>query len=282
MITKPISNFSQNFYDKLAREGTNLPVRQTVLSGPVDVLGRADFLQVGTGLEAISKDIGTLNPLVITLGNGFSSFGQSDITKKIDTAFSFDLSALDDEPEVFLYLELDAEGNVSTGASILEPVYSEARPASPATGQFFYPTNHRSRGEVFDGANWVAVNRIYVGECVTSAGVVSGVVSYAYGIGRGNEAPLGSGQKWVAVTSDRGFDTLYTNDTGRSISISITLSGTGENVHSIYIDGYIIGRVKRESVGINNRDFCIFTVPNGSTYEVGSGSLALSMWAELR
>ena len=156
----------------------NTTTRQTVQSGPVDADGRADFLDVGTGLQVVSDTSASLN---ITFGDGFSRGQQRNFGVSIDTALTWS-SLPDNEGEVFLFIRVLPNGTVETFHSLLKPVYAQARPSTPATGQTFYPTDHRHRMEVWDGAAWDDTNLlICVGQCATSAGSVASVVSYAYG-----------------------------------------------------------------------------------------------------
>ena len=149
-------------------------VRQTVLTGDVDANGRADFIVAGTGLQAVSTNSNTLR---IAFGNGFAEYGESNLIASIDDVLEW--NSLTDEATNFLYVDLDGE-SITAGSALLEPIYSQARPSSPATGQYWYPTDHRSSGEVWDGTAWNPVLRVFVGEAVASGGVVVSIVSYAY------------------------------------------------------------------------------------------------------
>ena len=152
-------------------------IRQTVLSGPVDSNGHADFLEVGTGLQVVSKNLDT-SPLQVTFGQGFENSIPSDKVSTINNNLTWD--NLEDNTVNFLYLEMNGSGGVTTGSGILPPEYAYIKPASPSSGQFFYPTTHLEKGSVWNGSSWVPTLRLYVGECVTSSGVVTDVVSYAY------------------------------------------------------------------------------------------------------
>ena len=151
--------------------------RQTVNTGPVDSNGRADFLASGTGLEVVTTGL-TTTPLNLTMGDGFGPRGKVDLSFEVDANLSWG-SLPDATDPIYLYLEWDGS-TLSTGHSTLAPEYELAKPSSPATGQYWYPTDHRSRGERWDGAEWVPVLRVYVGECATSGGSVVSVTSYAY------------------------------------------------------------------------------------------------------
>ncbi|MDY6979353.1 MAG: hypothetical protein SV201_05690, partial [Pseudomonadota bacterium] len=154
------------------------PVRQTVLTGPVDSNGRADFLAAGTGLEAVTSGLSTDN-LIATWGDGFGTYGKIDYASRITSDLTF--SSLTDNDTNYLYIDIDpSDGSITAGSTTLAPEYSYAKPAAPATGQYWYPVDHRSRGEYYDGAAWQPVYRLFLGEAVTSGGSVASVVSYVY------------------------------------------------------------------------------------------------------
>jgi len=151
-------------------------VRQTVNTGPVDSDGRADFLAAGTGLEVVTTGL-TTTPLNLTMGDGFGPRGKRDLSFEVDSNLSWG-PLPDDTDAIYLFLEWDGS-TLSTGRRLRAPTYSLARPSS-APGQYWYPTDHRSRGEQWNGSEWVPVLRVYVGECATSGGSVASVTSYAY------------------------------------------------------------------------------------------------------
>lgn len=258
-------------------------VRQTVLSGPVDASGKEDFLEIVTGLEVLSKSLST-DPLILSFGDGFTETGQKDFT--IEVSEQLNWGALPaSEAEVFLYIDLLTDGTVQTGHSIVEPVYSLARPATPATGQAFYSTYHTGRMEVFNGSSWVPVLRVFVGQCVTDATSVTSIEMYAYGTGRGYEAPLGSGQKWRELISERSVSTLYTNNTGRAIFVAVvgnTLSGTNGNALQFLLNGTKIDSLNHDSGSIGRNKSVSALVPHGSTYQIEAPIVSLFTWRELR
>ena len=180
-ITDEAGTGSPDFINGLTVQGRpvetgNTTVRQTVLSGPVDSDGRADFLSAGTGLQVIS--IGSA-PLNITFGDGFNDGKQRNFGVSIDSNLTWgDLP--DDEDAVFLVLEIDGE-TVTPIHTTLEPHYGLTRPDTPSEGQLFYPTDHRHQMERYDGSEWKRdKNWIVVGECATSGGSVVETRSYAY------------------------------------------------------------------------------------------------------
>jgi len=123
---------------------------------------------------------------------------------------------------------------------------------------------------------------------VTSTGAaVTGTLSASGGF-TGNAATasnvLGNGQTWQDVTASRALSTTYTNSTGRSIEVFITIRGTANSaIYSctVSINGTVYGRVG----GFGNTVYAggTYIIPAGATYAFApSGSLALDQWSELR
>ncbi|MFO7901138.1 MAG: hypothetical protein R6U98_00620, partial [Pirellulaceae bacterium] len=155
-----------------------VPVRQTALTGPVDASGRADFLTAGTGLEVDTQNLDTTT-LRVTFGDGFGEKGEANYTANIGSNLNW--SGLTDADVNYLYIDLDlSDDSITTGATTGQPEYSYTKPAAPSTGQYWYPVDHRSRGEYYDGAEWQPVLRLFVGEGEAVAGSISSVTSYAY------------------------------------------------------------------------------------------------------
>jgi hypothetical protein len=153
-------------------------VRQTVLAGPVDANGQADFIIAGTGLQAIASGL-SASPLLISFGNGYSfEQGSSDVLVEVDSNQIF--GGLVDNDTNYLYLDYDQDAQTITpGSTTRAPTYAYKKPTAPASGDYWYPVDHRSRGESFNGA-WSSVLRVYVGHAVTAGGSVTSAVTYAY------------------------------------------------------------------------------------------------------
>ena len=159
----------------------NVDVRNTIQTGPIDSDGLADFLQAGTGLQVDTKDIDTTS-MNLAFADGFIAQGMKNLIVQLTENYSF--TSLADNTTNYLYFEYDeATETLSTGSTIYAPIYSDVRPASPAsTNQFWYPLNHRTSGEYWDAGttSWIPVLRIFVGEAVTASDSVSSVESYKY------------------------------------------------------------------------------------------------------
>lgn len=155
------------------------PVRQTVLTGPIDLDGRADFIESASGLNARTKNITDVLPLIMSYGNGFDSHGQYDLIAVLEENMNW--NSLPASSTIYLYLDYDpSTGYITSGFTTLVPEYSYVKPSSPSSGQYWYPMDHRCSGEYYNGSSWVPVIRIFVGEVVTDASSVTSVISYAY------------------------------------------------------------------------------------------------------
>lgn len=153
-------------------------VRQTFTDGPRNASGEADFIDAGTGLQAVTTGLDT-NSLHGTWADGFFEQGKKDFIAIIDSNLSF--NSLTDDAVNYLYLEFNSStGAITTGSTTLQPVYSQVRPSTPSSGQYWYPRDHRSRGEVWNGSSWVPTLRCFCGEVETDSGSVAQSISYAY------------------------------------------------------------------------------------------------------
>jgi hypothetical protein len=173
-------------------------VRNTVQTGPIDANGRADFISDNGGLSVITDDL-TVTPLILSYGDGFDEKGEVNITVKLESNLTW--SGLTDDAVNYLYVDYDDSGNVASAtASTLPPDYRQAPEtdiSSPSSGQFWYPTKHRSRGKTYNGATWDSELRVCVGQATASSGSITDVVSYAY---QGKAA-----QDFTALTAGSGF-----------------------------------------------------------------------------
>lgn len=154
-------------------------IRQTVLTGPVNANGRADFIESASGLNARTKDVTDVLPLILSYGNGFDSHGQYDLIAVLEENKNW--NSLPASSTVYLYFDYDpSTGSITAGFTTIVPEYSYAKPSAPSSGQYWYPMDHRNRGEYYNGTSWIPVIRIFVGEVTTDTSSVTSVISYAY------------------------------------------------------------------------------------------------------
>jgi hypothetical protein len=96
---------------------------------------------------------------------------------------------------------------------------------------------------------------------------------------------IGVGQSWTNVAGSRSLDITYTNSTGRSIAINITIianvGGTPTSV--LFVNSLIAG--KSTSVTLGGSVCYSAIIPNGSTYRIftdNSAQFSVEQWIELR
>lgn len=95
---------------------------------------------------------------------------------------------------------------------------------------------------------------------------------------------LGEGQTWQDVKGARALNTIYTNSTGRPISVSVTLYDNGAYGSTMYVNGVLIGWWDQPTSIAYTQTF---VVPAGATYMVSgnagaAGGNTIHYWSELR
>ncbi len=121
---------------------------------------------------------------------------------------------------------------------------------------------------------------------LTAGGLPNGVITTA--LLDTAALPMGPGQSWQAPT--RAIGTTYTNSTGRSIVVTITLDGSGPGArHDFSINGTVVCKsyaTDYYSAVAATTHYQVITmiVPNGATYllSTGSGTTSIAQWQELR
>jgi len=249
--------YTKEFYENLnAKGGFGSDVRQTVISGPRDANGRADFLEAGAGLQVISKDVFVINPLILTIGNGFKQFGKNDVNRIIES--SFEINDLPASETSFLYAEV-VGNEIVFGHTLLAPEYSLIKPSVPATGQYWYPTDHRSSGEVYNGTSWVAAKRIFLGECETDSTDVTGVISYAF-----NGVYVGD-DEGVHTSGTKGITRLHKIGVSQ-ISPDIEFTCNESNGNAQAGDIVLLSRAWFDSDSVPNNSGIVFSRRNEMVY----------------
>ena len=167
-----------------------------------------------------------------------------------------------------------------------------------ATAARTYPVQVNSTGQAVVNVPWA--NAVYVlPEATTSilGGVKLATVNMAIA-GTDNKAAvtpeglqaaieakvkkgLGDGQTWQNLTASRAGGTTYTNTTGRSIFVRITIETTWPGTRGIYVDGSPVDIQQNNSV-VNSTMSLLAIVPAGSTYSVTAASPSFTRWIELR
>ena len=96
-----------------------------------------------------------------------------------------------------------------------------------------------------------------------------------------NDQAFGVGQTWQNVTASRSAGVTYTNDTGKPITVIVSIRDV--NVFSgvlVYVGGVVI--IDVDDAGAQGTTPYTFIVPNGSTYSVTANLNTIRHWSELR
>lgn len=95
---------------------------------------------------------------------------------------------------------------------------------------------------------------------------------------------LGVGQIWQDVTGSRSLESVYTNNTGKPIFVSLNIRGTSSSVDGVrvLVGGVIV--TEQLNIAENHHSQVVFIVPIGSTYAVQQTQATINLlrWTELR
>lgn len=149
----------------IADVARHVPVRQTVLSGPVDTNGLAAF-----GGSTGSTTVTASGTIIATAANGTANRTGS-ITNPSWTGLSTNGT-------MYLYLDIAADGTCTTGSTTLLPAYQFGGTYSTTNGQFTYNIQE-AVGKVGNGSSATQTYRVFVGQVTVAAGVVSAITWYA-------------------------------------------------------------------------------------------------------
>lgn len=153
------------------------PVRQTVLSGPVDSNGHPVLLTY-SGLNVTLKATGT-DPLVAAIAAGFDASGTVDYVLRL-TADVSNAWTLGSDGTYYLYADRDSStGAITYGSTTSRPIYTEDDAAATTNGLHTFLIN-RMKMYAGNGTTAAEVQRVFFGEAVVSGGAVTSVVSYMF------------------------------------------------------------------------------------------------------
>lgn len=155
----------------------SIPVRQTVLGGPVDTNGLPTFFPSTSGsLVLTTQNVSSSAPLVCTSANGFNSTGAVNNLGSSTSNLSWTASA---SATNYLYATLNTFFVITPGSTTLAPVYQAGGTPSVANGQFTFLINSMT-GYMGNGSTAVQANIVFIGECVAGASSITSTVAYAY------------------------------------------------------------------------------------------------------
>lgn len=146
------------------------PVRQTVLSGPVDSNGLPNF-----GGSTGSTTVTMSGTLVATAANGAASTGAVDLAGSIVNASWTGLST---NGTMYLYLTVNTDGTCTTGSTTLAPTYQQGGTYSTTSGKSTFNIQEMTM-KVGNGSSADQAYRVFVGEVTVSGAVVTAITWYA-------------------------------------------------------------------------------------------------------
>lgn len=235
------------------------PVRQTVLGGPIDASGYPSFLPPNSAALSInSQNITAGYPLVVSSANGFGSSGAVDRVGKSTVNLTW--NGLSANATNYLYVDVAADGTLTTGSTNLAPVYQNGGARSSVNGQATFNVAEMS----MTVGNGVAANqayRVFVGEAVTNAGAVTSTVAYAY------QGLYDTG--WFAVSNSSNYAKNHNIghlDLNTQTWVNSTASEAGK--YQADTSGGYTG-----SVSISTGIYKKFDTRNSMTFQTGSGAV---------
>jgi len=146
-----------------------VPVRQTVLSGPVDSSGLASF-----GGATGSTTVTASGTLLATAAAGANAFTPQDY---IGSVTNPSWTGLSTNGTMYLYLDI-ANGAAITGSTTLAPVYQWGGTYSTTNNQNTFNIQEMTM-KVGNGSTATQVQRVFVGEVTVAGGVVTAITWYA-------------------------------------------------------------------------------------------------------
>lgn len=145
-------------------------VRQTVQGGPINASGLPDFLPASSAtLTLATQNISATYPLSVSASQGHG-YGAERIGSVTGNTLSWTLSA--SSGVNYLYVDIAANGTLTTGQTTTAPVYSYT--ATSGTNTFNITTMTMFTSGSTRG--W----RVFVGEATAGASSISAAIAYAY------------------------------------------------------------------------------------------------------
>lgn len=150
--------------------------RQTVAAGPVDSSGLPNFLATASGLTLTTQNVSVTSPMVFCAAGGFGITGAINRIAVVVANIAWTLA---DASSLYLYVDIDSNGNVTQGSTTTAPVYQFGGTYSTTSGAYTFNIVEMT-GKLGNGSTAAQVWRVFVGEATTSGGNITAVVPYAY------------------------------------------------------------------------------------------------------
>lgn len=155
-----------------------VPVRQTVLGGPVDSNGHAAVLSYSG--QAVTLEASSDDPFVAAFAAGFDASGAVDYIHRLtaDAASAWTIPTTN--ATYYLFVDRDAStGAITYGYTTTAPSYADDDAASISSGAHTFLKN-RMKMYLGDGAAAAEKQRVFIGTALVSASAISAVTSYMF------------------------------------------------------------------------------------------------------
>lgn len=180
-----IKSVLKQYFDTLygAKTDVNPPVRQTVLSGPVDSAGMSAF-----GGSTGSTSVTAAGTLTVAAASGTSDV----VVAVVNPTWT----SLNSKGTMYLYIDISSGGVVTQGRTTVAPVYQWGGTPSVVNGVHTFNIQEMKM-YAGDGSAAAIVNRVFVGEVTVAGSVVTGITWYSL-MGRHDTG-------WYAVAPGSGY-----------------------------------------------------------------------------
>jgi hypothetical protein len=175
-----------------------VPVRQTVLSGPVDSNGLPNF-----GGATSGTSVTMTGTIVATAANGSLN--------RTGSGTNLQWTGLSTNGTMYLYVDVNADGTLTTGSGTLAPNYRWGGADVTTNGQFTFNIQEMS-GKVGNGSAATQTYRVYVGEVTVAGNVVTAITWYALnGKYISPDQAIPANGTAASVSHNLGINTPYTS-----------------------------------------------------------------------
>lgn len=240
---------------------TQVPTRQTVLSGPVDTSGFPTFLpSTSVNLNLTSQNVSTgANALVATAAGGANTNGAINVVGQATANLTWTGCTANQTN----FLPVSVSGGALTALTpvILVPIYQWGGTPSVTANQYTY---NIQQGIMYlgNGSAAVAVNHVIVGEAVAGASTITSTVAYVY------QRKYASGYVNQPQTSGVAVS--------RNHNIGTTLIRTGYRIRcAVANNNYVVGEVETApwmQGGTSNSSTIVPSISSRNSMRVVGGS----------
>jgi hypothetical protein len=180
--TSSLHAATKEYVDNTA-SARSAPVRQTIMGGPVSSSTGLPNLLPATGatLNFTSQNVSASSPVVVAAANGFGVTGALDLVGYSSANLTWTgltASRAAATPN-FLYVLVNADATLTTGKTLLAPIYQWGGVPSTTNGQFTFNIGEM-KGYLGNGSTAAQAYVVFVGEAATDGTGVISTVTYAY------------------------------------------------------------------------------------------------------